>query len=149
MNMTQVCDVMTRNPRTVSPEDTVERAAQCMDELNVGAVPVCDGDKLVGMITDRDIAVRAVAAGRQPDSTQVGEVMSASVRWCYEDQELDDVVDEMRDTQIRRVPVLSRQNNQLIGIVSLGDVADRSGTPQSRVAEALRDISSPSQPDRH
>jgi CBS domain-containing protein len=149
MNMTQVCDVMTRNPRTVSPEDTVERAAQCMDELNVGAVPVCDGDKLVGMITDRDIAVRAVAAGRQPDSTQVGEVMSASVRWCYEDQELDDVVDEMRDTQIRRVPVLSRQNNQLIGIVSLGDVADRSGTPQPRVAEALRDISSPSQPDRH
>jgi CBS domain-containing protein len=120
-----------------------------MDELNVGAMPVCDGDKLVGMITDRDIAVRAVAAGRQPDSTQVGEVMSASVRWCYEDQELDDVVDEMRDTQIRRVPVLSRQNNQLIGIVSLGDVADRSGTPQPRVAEALRDISSPSQPDRH
>jgi CBS domain-containing protein len=147
MVMSQICDVMTRDVRTVRPDDSVQQAAQCMDELNVGSVPVCEGDKLVGMVTDRDITVRAVAVGRAADSTPVNEVMSTNVRWCFDDQEVDDVLDEMRDTQIRRVPVLNR-NNKLVGIVSLGDLADR-GASQPRVAEALRDISTPSQPDRH
>jgi CBS domain-containing protein len=145
--MAQICDVMTRDVRVVSPDDTLQRVAQCMDELNVGAVPVVDGDKLVGMVTDRDITVRAVAQGRPVDSTPAREVMSAHVRWCYEDQDVDDVLDEMRDVQIRRVPVVDR-DHKLVGIVSLGDLAERGGQ-QPRVAETLKDISTPSQPDRH
>lgn len=145
--MAQIRDVMTRNVRTVKPDDTLQSVAQCMDELNVGAIPVFDGNRLVGMVTDRDITVRAVAVDRPASSTPASDVMSANVRWCFEDQEVDDVLDEMRDSQIRRVPVLDRQN-QLVGIISLGDIAERSGEPP-RVAETLRDISTPSQPDRH
>lgn len=145
--MNQICDVMTRDVRTVMPDDSVQHAAQCMDQLNVGSVPVIDGDKLVGMVTDRDITVRAVASGRDAESTKVSEVMSSNVRWCYDDQDIDDVLDEMRDTQIRRVPVLNREH-RLVGIVSLGDLAER-GSSEPRVAEALKDISTPSQPDRH
>ncbi|MEW6705076.1 MAG: CBS domain-containing protein [Pseudomonadota bacterium] len=145
--MTQIRDVMTSGVRTVSPDDSLQRVAQCMDELNVGAIPVCDGEKLIGMLTDRDIAVRAVAAGKPADTTCASDVMSSNVRWCYEDQDVDDVLDEMRDSQIRRVPVVDRQH-KLVGIVSLGDLAERSGQPP-RVAETLRDISTPSQPDRH
>lgn len=145
--MNQVADVMTRDVRVVAPADTVQQAAQCMDELNVGALPVCDGTRLVGMVTDRDIAVRGVAAGKDSGVTAVSEVMSAHVRWCYEDQPLDDVMDEMRDTQIRRMPVVDRQH-RLVGIVSLGDVAAR-GADDKRVGETLKDISTPSAPDRH
>ena len=146
--MSQIRDVMTRDVRTVRPDDTIQRVAQCMDELNVGAIPVFDGDELIGMVTDRDIAIRGVAACKPADRTPASEVMSANVRWCYEDQEVDDVLDEMRDSQIRRVPVVTRGGHQLVGIVSLGDLAERSGQPP-RVAETLRDISTPSQPDRH
>lgn len=144
--MDQVADVMTRDVRVVTPDDTVQRAAQLMDELNVGVVPVCEGAKLVGMLTDRDITVRGVAAGKDAASTPVSEVMSGSVRCCFEDQPLEDVLDEMRDTQIRRMPVVNRQQ-QLVGIVSLGDLADRGGDEAS-VGEALKDISTPAAPDR-
>ena len=145
--MTQIRDVMTRDVRTVSSGLTVQRVAQCMDELNVGAIPVFDGQKLIGMVTDRDITVRAVAANKSPEECKANDVMSTNVRWCYDDQDVDDVLDEMRDSQIRRVPVMDRQH-KLVGIVSLGDLAERSGEPP-RVAETLRDISTPSQPDRH
>lgn len=144
--MEQICDVMTRDVRVVSPHDTMQRAAQCMDELNVGVVPVCDGQRLLGVVTDRDIAVRGVAAGKPAEATPVTDVMSAHVRWCYEDQPIDEVMDEMRDTQIRRLPVVDRDKH-LVGIVSLGDLAAR-GADGRRVAETLRDISTPSAPDR-
>jgi CBS domain-containing protein len=144
--MNQVADLMTRGVRVVAPTDSMQHAAQCMDELNVGSVPVCDGQKLVGMVTDRDIAVRGVAAGRVPDQTPVSEVMSSSVRWCTEDQRVEDVMDEMRDAQVRRMPVVD-ENKHLVGIISLGDLADR-GADESRVGEVLRDISTPSEPDR-
>ena len=144
--MDQVADVMTRDVRVVGPTETVQRAAQLMDELNVGVIPVCEGRKLVGMLTDRDITVRGVAAGKDAAGTPVSEVMSGSVRWCYEDQPLEDVLDEMRDTQIRRMPVVDRQQ-QIVGIVSLGDLADR-GSDGASVGEALKDISTPAAPDR-
>ncbi|NML13379.1 CBS domain-containing protein [Azohydromonas caseinilytica] len=144
--MDQVMDVMTRDVRVVQPTDTIERAAQLMDELNVGVVPVCEGRKLVGMLTDRDIAVRGVAAGMDAKSSPVSEIMSGSVRCCFEDQPLEDVLDEMRDTQIRRMPVVDRQQ-QIVGIVSLGDLADR-GSDEASVGEALKDISTPAAPDR-
>lgn len=144
--MNQICDVMTRDVRVVTPDDLLLDAAQRMQSMNIGALPVCDGDRLVGMVTDRDIVVRAVALARPAVSTPVGDVMTTPPRWCYDDQDIDDVLDEMRDAQVRRLPVLDREQ-RLVGIVSLGDLADR-GASGPRIGEALRDISSPSEPLR-
>jgi len=144
--MNQICDVMTRDVKVLAPSDSIRRAAECMDEMNIGVVPVCDGERVIGMVTDRDIAVRAVAAGKSADSTPVSDVMSEHVRWCYDDQSIDEVMEEMCDSQIRRLPVIDHQRH-LVGIVSLGDVATR-GSDQRRVGETLKDISTPSEPDR-
>jgi CBS-domain-containing membrane protein len=121
--MQTIQDVMTRDVQSISPQETVQRAAQMMDELNVGAIPVLDGQKLVGMITDRDITVRATAAGLAPGETRVGDIMSTDVRTCSPDQTVDEVLDQMGDVQIRRVPVIDQGSQQVIGIVSLGDMA--------------------------
>lgn len=142
--MRTIADIMTRDVQTISPQETIQRAAQLMDELNVGAIPVLDGDKLVGMITDRDITVRSVAVGQDPRSTKVTDVMSTDVRTCTEDQTIDAVLATMGDVQIRRIPVLDAQS-KVIGIVSLGDVAT---SDAADVDQALDDISSPSEPDR-
>ncbi|HYC43229.1 MAG TPA: CBS domain-containing protein [Noviherbaspirillum sp.] len=143
--MQRISDVMTRDVMSVSPQETIRRAAQMMDELNVGALPVCDGQKLVGMVTDRDITVRAVAAGQSPDSAHVEDVMSGAVHWCFDDQTVDEVMQQMGDTQIRRVPVVDHDTKELIGIVSLGDLATKHS---AQVDRTLEEISSPSQPDR-
>lgn len=143
--MQTVQDVMTRDVRTISPQESVQRAAQLMDELNVGAIPVCDGEKLVGMITDRDITVRSTAAGQAPGQTPVADVMSTDVRYCYTNQSVDEVLGQMGDVQIRRVPVIDEQSHQLVGIVSLGDMATKHS---AGVDHALDEISSPSAPDR-
>ena len=142
--MRTIADIMTRDVQTISTQETIQRAAQLMDELNVGAIPVLDGDKLVGMITDRDITVRSVAAGQDPRSTKVTDVMSTDVRTCTEDQSIDDVLATMGDVQIRRIPVLDAQS-KVIGIVSLGDVAT---SDAADVDQTLDEISSPSEPDR-
>jgi CBS domain-containing protein len=140
----RIADVMTRDVRVVQPDRTVREAARLMDELNVGALPVCDGRRLIGMITDRDITVRAVAAGLSPGETAVEEVMSADVSWCFDDDDVDDVVETMSRRQIRRIPVVDRAK-RLVGIVALGDLA----TDQEEDAgRALRRISTPSEPDR-
>jgi CBS domain-containing protein len=120
--MTQVSQAMTRGVRTLAPDDTLTKAAQLMEEIDTGVVPVCDGQQLVGLVTDRDIVVRAIAHGRSADDTTLREVMSTDLSWCYEDQAVEEVLDQMRDAQIRRMPVLDR-NKQLVGILSLGDVA--------------------------
>jgi len=143
--MQTISDIMTRDVRSVSPQETVMRAAQIMDELNVGSLPVCEGSKLIGMVTDRDITVRATAAGMAPDQTHVSDVMSQQVRWCFENQPVDEVMDQMSDSQIRRVPVLDHDSQQLIGIVSLGDLATKHS---AEVDRTLENISEPSQPDR-
>ena len=143
--MQRIAEVMTRDVRSVSPQETIRRAAQMMDELNVGALPVCDGQKLVGMVTDRDITIRAVAAGQSPDSAHVEDVMSAAVRWCFDDQTVDEVMQQMGDSQIRRVPVVDHDTKELIGIVSLGDMATKHS---AQVDRTLEEISSPSEPDR-
>ena len=143
--MQTIQDVMTRDVQSISPEDSVRKAAQIMDEFNIGSIPVCDGAKLVGMITDRDITVRSTAAGQAPETTRVGDVMSTDVRTCYATQSVDEVLSQMGDVQIRRVPVVDQQSHSLVGIVSLGDMA----TKQSAGVEAaLEEISSPSAPDR-
>ena len=145
--MTTVADVMTRGVRTMSPQDTVVLAAQAMDELNVGVIPVCDGEKLVGMVTDRDIVVRGVAQEADPKSLKLADVMSTNVRWAKEDEDVDQVLSQMAETQIRRMPVVDDQQ-RLVGIISLGDVAAKDPDDEADVAMSLGDISSPAEPDR-
>ena len=143
--MQTIQDVMTRDVQSITPQETVQRAAQMMDELNVGAIPVLDGDKLVGMITDRDITVRSTAAGQAPDQARVGDVMSTDVRTCGPDQTVDEVLGQMGDVQIRRVPVIDQQSQQVIGIVSLGDMAAKHS---AGIDHTLEEISTPAEPDR-
>lgn len=143
--MQTIRDVMTPDVQTISPQDKVQRAAQMMKDLDVGAIPVCDGDKLVGIITDRDIALRSVAAGQSPEQAIVGDVMSKDVRTCSSDQNIDEVLATMGDAQIRRVPVIDAQSKQLVGIVSLGDVATRTSGSADKT---LDQISTPSAPQR-
>ncbi|HEY8565179.1 MAG TPA: CBS domain-containing protein [Beijerinckiaceae bacterium] len=140
----QIAEVMTRDVRVIAPERTIRDAARLMDELNVGVIPVCEGDRLVGLVTDRDITVRATAAGLAPDAVRVREVMTSELRWCHEDDDAGEVLRHMSEAQIRRMPVVD-QERRLIGIVSLGDLsADRADGAE----EALRRISTPSEPDR-
>ena len=142
----KIRDIMTHDVQTVSPNDTIRRAAQMMDELNVGVLPVCDGTKLVGMVTDRDITVRATSAGLTPDGCKVSEVMTEGARYCYEDDPVVEVTRLMAGQQIRRVPVVDR-NDKLIGIVSLGDLAVDAKDTRA-VNDALERISTPAEPDR-
>jgi CBS domain-containing protein len=143
--MTQVSDVMTRGVRTLSPQDTMRLAAQAMDELDVGSIPVCDGKRLVGMVTDRDIIARGIARGLPPESTPLKDVMSAPVQWCFEDESVDEATELMRDHAIRRLPVVDHEK-RLVGMLSLGDVAAKGGGDEA--ADALSDISEPARPDR-
>ena len=136
--MKKVSEVMTSDVKVVRPDESVQAAAAIMSEENIGALPVCDGTRLKGMITDRDIVVRAVARGRGVDTT-VREVMTEEVIWCTEDSDIHDLLKRMGSDQIRRVPVLDANRN-LVGIVALGDLAIERDTG---VDEALRDISMP------
>lgn len=138
--MTTVADIMTRDVRTLAPTDTVRRAAQSMGELNVGSIPVCNGKKLVGMLTDRDITLRGVAEGLDAEKTVLSDIMSKDVKWCFEDQSLDEVMETMAASQIRRLPVVSRDKD-LVGIFSLGDLATK--TDNEEVGSVLEEISEP------
>ena len=135
----KVRDKMTRMVRIASPDDSVQQAARLMAEADAGALPVGQDDRLVGMVTDRDIAVRAVAAGKGPE-TRVGEVMSPGVEYCFEDEELEEVARRMGERQVRRLPVLNREK-RLVGILSLGDVAMGEGPHPA--GDALSGISRP------
>lgn len=145
--MTTVSDVMTRGVRSMRPDDNLVAAAQAMEELNVGAVPVCDGDRLVGVVTDRDIVVRGVAQELDLKHCKLSDVMSGHVRTVREDDDLNEVMAEMANTQIRRMPVVDSQD-QLVGMISLGDIAAKHPDEQGDVSSTLGDISSPAEPDR-
>ena len=145
--MTTVADVMTRDVRTMRPDDSVVDAARCMDELNVGVIPVCDGERLVGMVTDRDIVVRGVAQQGEVKNMKLADVMSGSVRCAREEDDVDEVLSEMAEAQIRRLPVVDGKQ-RLVGIVTLGDIAAKSGDDEADVGMSLGDISSPAEPDR-
>jgi CBS domain-containing protein len=135
----KVSEVMTRDVRLIEPTQSIREAARLMAELDAGIMPVREGDRLVGMITDRDIAVRAVAQGRGPD-TPIRDIMTDEVKYCYEDDDTDDVARNMADIQVRRLPVLTR-DKRLVGIISLGDMAvtDEAG----KAGEAVAGISQP------
>ena len=141
----QLRDVMTRDVEVVHPDATVEEAAEKMEALNVGPLPVCDGRRLVGMITDRDITVRAVAAGVGPGEARVRDVMTPEVAYAFEDQDVREAERIMQERQIRRLPILDR-DKRLVGIVSLGDLAV--DTDAAGAGETLERISEPARPER-
>jgi CBS domain-containing protein len=117
----RVSEAMTRDVHVCNPQSSIRDCAKMMGEIDAGVMPVGENDRLVGMITDRDIAIRAVAAGKGPD-TPVREVMSQEVKYCFDDENLDHVAKNMGDLRVRRLPVLNR-DKRLVGIVSLGDLA--------------------------
>ena len=118
----KIAECMTPEVEVITPDQPIREAAQFMLRADAGAMPVSDGDKLIGMVTDRDITVRAVAEGRGPD-TPVRDVMTDEVLYCFDDDEIEQVALKMSDRQVRRMPVLSREDRTLVGIVSLGDLS--------------------------
>lgn len=135
----KVSNCMTRDVQIANPEHTIREAAQMMGRLDAGVMPVGDNDRLVGMITDRDIAIRGVAMGKGPDA-KIRDVMSAEVKYCFDDEEVEDVLENMGGLQVRRLPVLNR-DKLLVGIISLGDLAKNGEAAEA--GEALSGISKP------
>jgi CBS domain-containing protein len=135
----KVSDAMTRDVRLANPEETIQHAARVMAGLDAGVLPVADNDRLVGMITDRDIAIRGIAEGKGPDA-KVRDVMTAEVKFCFDDQDVEEVTRNMGDIQVRRLPVVNR-DKRLVGILSLGDIAVAS--VDGPAGEALSGISRP------
>jgi CBS domain-containing protein len=134
-----VNEAMTIDVKIANPKQTIRDAARMMAQIDVGVLPVGENDRLVGMITDRDIAVRAVAAGKGPE-TPIREIMTEEVKYCFEDDDLDDITENMADIKVRRLPVLDR-DKRLVGILSLADVALANGA--GSVGSALCGISEP------
>ncbi|MGH7845937.1 MAG: CBS domain-containing protein [Candidatus Binatia bacterium] len=142
----RVAEVMTRDAEVVPSDFLLKDAAVKMQQLNVGMLPIRDGDRLVGMLTDRDITIRATAQGRDPTKTQVREVMTPGIVYCFEDQDVSEAAKLMQEKQIRRLPILNRERS-LVGIVSLGDLAVQSGEEQI-VSKTIKEVSEPAQPKR-
>jgi CBS domain-containing protein len=137
----QLKEIMTTDVEVIRPESSVADAAKKMKSLDVGSLPVCDGQRLLGMITDRDITIGATSEERDPAKTLVRDCMSTGVVYCFEDQSTQEAERLMEEKQIRRLPVLTREK-QLAGIIALGDLATRSGDVQ-QVGRAVREISKP------
>jgi len=137
--MTTIADIMTRSIATVQRDETLQAAARRMEEMDVGSLPVLNGKAVAGIVTDRDIAVRGVAAGMIPQESLVADVMTAEVRFCRADDTVEQAMAEMGDLQVRRLPVLDAKN-EIVGIVSLGDLATRQS---AHTDETLREISTP------
>jgi CBS domain-containing protein len=134
----KISECMTRDVCTIAPDRTLREAAEQMRKLDAGALPVGENDRLVGMITDRDIAVRGIADGKGPDA-KVSEAMTCEVKYCFEDEDLEHVARNMGELQVRRLPVLSRAK-RLVGIVSLGDLACKH-SKTAVIGESLGEIS--------
>ena len=136
----KVADVMTTTVRLVRPDQTLREAANMMFDDDIGAIPVADKERLVGMVTDRDIAIRGIAQGKGPDA-KVGEIMTEQVKYCFADEDLDQVSRNMASLQMRRLPVMDREK-RLVGIVSLGDLAVTNRS-RAQAEQALHGISQP------
>lgn len=141
-----VRDIMTRDVECLCPGDSLSHAAEKMRDLNVGSLPVCEKDRLQGMITDRDITVRGTAAGRDPNQTKVSDIMTGEVVYCFDDEDVPQAARKMEEEQIRRLVVLNR-DKRLVGIVAIGDLAVK-GNQEEVVAEALERVSEPAAPSR-
>jgi CBS domain-containing protein len=134
----KVRECMSTDVEIASPEDSIRKVARMMREIDAGSMPVGENDRLVGMITDRDIAVRAVAEGMGPE-TVVRNVMTQDIHYCFDDEDVEDVSEKMADRKIRRLPVLNR-DKRMVGIVSLGDLSKSDGASS---AAALKEITEP------
>ncbi len=128
---TKVKDIMSRDVHVVSPDDSLQEAAKKMRSHDIGFLPVCDGQKLVGALSDRDIAIHAVAEGKDPKKTKVKEIGTKEVCWCYDDQSPEDAAKMMKDKEVRRMMVIDRDSKQLVGILSVGDLATKSSSKTS------------------
>jgi CBS domain-containing protein len=135
----KVSEIMTRQVECIEPDTTVRNAAQRMRLLDVGFLPVCNGDRLAGTVTDRDIAIRHVAAGLDPVSSTVKDIMSRHTFYCYEDQDIEQVGQTMREKEVKRILILNR-DKRLVGVVSLGDISRAAGE-QELAGQTLRSIS--------
>jgi CBS domain-containing protein len=142
----QLKEIMTRDVEVVRPDATLQEAAGRMKALDVGVIPVCDGEHLMGMLTDRDITVRATAEGRDPRTTHVRDVMTPNVVYCFEDQDVTEAQRLMQERRIRRLLILNR-DKRLAGVVSLGDLAVKAGADKVGGA-VLERVSEPAQPKR-
>lgn len=134
-------EIMTKSVASLTPEDTIEHAAQLMKEYDVGSIPVCNDERIIGIVTDRDITLRAVATGEDTAKAKVRAIMSSNPVFGKPDMEADEAVRIMSERQIRRLPVV--ENNNIVGIVSLGDIAVEPKL-ESDAQSALTDISEPS-----
>lgn len=139
--MPRISEIMSTDVTVIEPQQSLRAAAELMRDLDIGALPVCNGRRLLGMLTDRDIAVRAVAEGLAPDATCVSDVMTPDVQYCTDDQDTESVMRMMGDEQLRRLPVVDA-DHRLVGIVSLGDMATRQNAD---LDETVRAISEPDQ----
>ena len=139
--MKTVRDIMTSEAHCIAPDASLTEVAKLMGDLDVGSFPVCENDRLTGMITDRDITVRAVARGADPEKTTVREAMTGGIVYIFEDQDVEEAARLFEAKKIRRLPVLSRAK-RLVGIVSLGDLAVNAST--SLGGEVLKEVSEPS-----
>ena len=136
----QLSEIITRDVETIGPETSVKEAAQRMRSLDVGSLPVCDGRRLLGMVTDRDITIRITSEGRDVNTTPVSEAMTPELAFVFEDDDVRQAAKVMKERQIRRLPVLDRGKN-LVGIVSLGDL---SGTGEDKLSgDTLEQVSEP------
>ena len=142
----QVSEIMTRGVETIAPDASLQQAAAAMEALGVGSLPVCDGDRLVGAITDRDIVIRGVAAGLSPVDTVVRDCMTEDIAWAYCDEQAEEVLERMKTLQVRRLAILDR-DKKLAGIVALGDIAtEPRAAALGSVGAAISGISEPSRP---
>ena len=135
----KVCDCMSRDVQVASPKQSIRDAAKIMAKIDAGVLPVGENDRLVGVITDRDIAIRAVAEGKSP-TTKVEDVMSHEVLYCFDDQDLEDIAQNMAEVKVRRLPVVNR-DKRLVGIISFGDLARTEDA--STTGHTISEISEP------
>ncbi len=142
----KISEMMTREVEVIDPNATVAEAAEKMKALDIGPLPVCDGMTVLGMVTDRDIAIRSAAAGQDPTTTKVRDVMTPDIEYLFDDQDLDDAAKLMAEKQIRRLVVLNREK-RLVGIISLGDIAV-DGNKDKLTGQTLESISEPAHPSR-
>ena len=137
----KIRDIMTTGVELVHPDTTLRDAAQKMRDADTGFLPVGEDDRLVGTLTDRDITIRAVAEGQDPNSAKVRDAMSENLVYCFDDQDSSEAAELMAEKQLRRLPILSR-DKRLVGVVSLGDLATRTGDDDV-VGQTVEDISEP------
>lgn len=137
----KLSEIMTRDVATIQPDDSLQAAAKIMRDLDIGFLPVCDGETLIGVLSDRDITIRALAEGMDVNIMLGRDLMTAPAIYCFEDQEVSEAAQIMAENQIRRLVVLGRENKHVVGVVSLGDLARHETTDRS--GQVLQKVSQP------